>query len=328
MKKELDIVICLDKNFILGCGTLILSILKHNPETIFYFHLCAPSEDIDRINKKLICRIRELYNSDVCAFYLRSFESFERYRVLSVNLNKRRATQCARLLIGEIDNYHNRRILFIDSDVICISNIDLIFNINFCNTDIVAASKGESCKKTVCGYVCNGYYWAGLLIVDIEKWNDFNVGKKCIDFIISNNPVYQDQDALNVILNNKFKEIPSYWHYMWNKVDGTAFVHFPGSKPWDPWGYRNHPKISNLFRKYAKEFEPNVSKWISFKKNKDVLVNFNNYKTRFAFKWLAFLFLKKKKYLSFLIFYMKHLFVKVKQKGIIGLILLKSNTRT
>ena len=328
MSKVLDTVICFDRYFILGCGTLVLSMLKHNPNIKFVFHLCVPQCDVEIVRSEIILRIERLYSKKYCTFEITAFESLDGYKYLSSFLNKRRAAQCARLLIGEIKNYSSNRILFIDSDVICVSNIDLIFNLQFEHHSVIAATKGESSNKIVCGHNCNGYYWAGLLIVDIDKWKNEDIGKKCIDFILKYNPVYQDQDAINVVLNNRITEIDFNWHYMWNYVDETAFIHFPSSKPWEPWGYRKHPEISNIFRRYAKDFQPDVTKWITFKKSKDALINFNCYKARFALKWLAWLFYRKRNYKAFLYFYLKHLRVKIAQKGILGTLLFKSNTRS
>ena len=75
-------------------------------------------------------------------------------------------------------------------------------------------------------------------------------------------------------------------------------------------------------------FEPDVTQWISFKQDKDTLVNFNWFHARKAMKWLSKLFLKRGNYKAFIYFYWRHLQIKIKQKGIIGILLMKSNTRS
>ena len=326
--RTLDVVMCFDRSFILGSGALIVSMLKHNPDTKFYFHLCVDDADVKPIADKLVKRVNALAPTGACEFSIKPFGGFAGFKKLSNALNRRRATQCARLLLGEITDYHADRVLFIDADVLCLGRVDLIFDLEFVNGEIFAATQGQDGTVNVCGTPCDGYYWAGLLIVSISKWRAAKLGDRCIDFIVQKDPKFQDQDALNALTTGKIKALPPEWQAMWRPQVGTVLLHFPGSKPWDPWAFGKVKEATNLFRQYAKLFEPDVAKWLSFRADKDALINFNVYKTRHSMKWLALKMLKQRHFKGFIYFYFKHITSKVKQKGVIGTLIMRSNTRS
>ena len=109
----------------------------------------------------------------------------------------------------------------------------------------------------------------------------------------------------------------------------TLLLHYVSLKLWEPWNFNVSAPVLSAFRDYAKVFEPNVTKWVTFRRDKKALVNLSSYEnpeSRFASKWMYRRMLKRRKYYAFFCFLLLHIYIKIKHKGIIGLILLKSNT--
>lgn len=327
MKKvSLDVFLSMDSNFVFGAGTLIVSVIENNPNIFLAVHVLSSIADHDYIQKKFGDRINELYPNNF-SITLHTLEQFEKFTRISNVVNRRMAVQCGRLFLGDIKDFAGTTVLFIDADVVCCAPFLDMLEPDY-ESKVLLASASPA-KGDICGFSVNKQFWAGLMFVNKQTWNDFEVGEKCTQFICKYRPKYNDQDALNVVLNDNWKALPNEWQAMWHKPEEAAFVHYPAGKPWDPWVYNTADKDAvSLFRKYAKIFEPDVTKWISFKKEKDSLINYSKYSTRFATKWIAKRMLKRGHYFGFVYFMIQHYIVKVRQKGIIGLLLFRSNTRS
>ena len=318
---------CFDKNFIFGAGTLIVSILENNPDIYFYFHICVPDSEKSIVSTSL-AKLGDIYDSKHFALAFYSFEQFKGYDLIVKRVNKRMATQCVRLFLDQISNYHNDTVLYIDADIVCRKSFSGVFDISFSDDTIIAASSSPDFNIDVYGHNVESYFWSSLMLINLPQWRKNNVEKKSVEFVIKHKPKYPDQDALNVVLDKKWVPLVNDCQSFWKVTPESIFVHYVASKPWSPWIFGTKLEEINLFRKYAKIFEPNVAKWISFKKDKQVLINFSTYSARFATKWMAKLMFKRHCYKAAIYFYLQHLRVKIKQKGLLGIILLRSNTRS
>ena len=323
--KNVDVLLCFDKNFILATGALMTSILENNQDRFFYFHVCMPDADKKAVGAAL-SRLHSRYPQRFALLFY-SFESFNGYEQIAKSVNARMAAQCVRLFLGQIPHYHNDTIIYVDSDVICRRSLNELINTTF-DTPILATQSPDK-EIMVYGHKVRNYFWSGLMVVNVPLWQKQCIEEQAVDFVVKHKPKFPDQDALNVVLNNNWQALSNYdWHSMWEIKPDTIFLHYVAGKPWFPWHFKGKLNEVNLFRQYAKIFEPDVTKWISFRQDKKVFINLSVYSARFATKWMAKLMFKRRCYKAALYFYLRHLQVKVKQKGIIGIILLRSNSRT
>lgn len=324
----LELFISMDKNFIFGAGALLVSLHENNTNMKFRVHIVASKTDLPSIKKKLCSRIEGLYTK-IFEFELYSFENFGKFHQLNKALNRRMAIQCGRLLIGDIKKFTSDKVLFIDADIVCLGSIDALVNTKLSDEEIIVASPEYRKNCEICGHHVYRYFWGGVMLIDVNKWNALKIGDKCTDFVCKYKPKHNDQDAVNVILNRRWQAFPDNFQSIWNIHKDTVFLHYVAAKPWEPWHFYDINRDAvKVFRKYARIFEPNVSNWISFKHNKDTMINFNSYSPRFSSKWISRLMLKRGMYRGWIYFLIKHLIIKVCQKGLLGFFLMRSNTRT
>lgn len=99
----------------------------------------------------------------------------------------------------------------------------------------------------------NGYFGAGVLLINVDYWRKNNTQQKSLDFVLKNKEicVWHDQDALNKILNGTVKfchiKYNVYEHLYENEnnypalfnneikeaVENPIIIHFcSGRKPW------------------------------------------------------------------------------------------------
>ena len=324
-----DLLLCFDKNFIFGAGALLCSIAANNPLRNFCVHLSAPKTDLPIINDRLIARLKQLYTQ--FSFECYAFEDFSGYEKIASKVNARMAAQSVRVFASDLRNLHGRTLLYLDVDIICCGNIPDFSSISFQPEQVIWATDSEYGQMNIAGVHLDSYFFSGLMFINLQKWTELNIGKACTEFISTNRPKFPDQDALNVLLKGHWQRLPSDFHTMWTRTQNTVFVHYVAEKPWEPWNWqRFSSKINeiNLFRHYAKVFEPNVAKWLTFRQGKSALLNYTQFKERTAAKWMSKRMKKSGRYAAALYFYYRHIRAKIKQKGILGFLLCRSNTRS
>ncbi len=225
-----------------------------------------------------------------------------------------------------------RNLIYTDVDIICTGSLDYLADVDLGESPLGVIPNDptfQHIEEVKGGYRLNKYFGSGVMVFNLNKWSKTSLDEKCIEFIAKNRPRYPDQDALNVICDGLTFMLPKRYQEIWETKEDTVFVHYVGEKPWMPW-CKSSSKFPlheiNLFRKFAKIFEPNVGLWLSFNKDKDVLLNFANH--RKGTKWISKKLFKRGFTKAGLYFYARHLYIKVKQKGLIGTLLFRSNTRS
>ena len=326
--KNLHVILCIDSNFILGAGTLIASLLKNHDKCFFTFYIYTLKNEQDFISSQLFQRLDRLtYRNYELKFI--DFEHIYRFDELQKNVNKRELMCVGRLLAVDDCPLPNNedRVLYIDADMICVRpGIDKLYDIDL-GSKILAANP-SFCDDTLKRFniVRKSYFCAGILLINLKEWKNRDIGYKSMQFVLDKHPVLSDQDALNVTCEENIVFLDDKYSDSGLKND-TVIIHFAGVKPWAPWGFSKDIVSTNEFRRYCKLFEPNVTKWITFKKDKFALVNFSVCNARYATKWISKKFFKKGNIKAAIYFYWQHLVIKVRTKGIIGILLLKSNTK-
>ncbi len=329
-KYDLDILLTIDRNFVLGSGALIKSIEAHNPNLNLLFHVVVNSDDFDLIKQRLEARLGISQNCDL-RFY--QFEDIPLYGKLARSqLSRRKIACCVRLIAERIVATGADRLLYLDSDIVCLGSIDEFVHLDLGDFMFAATRWHEPGYKevldgkfTVIDPIC-----AGVMLINMTKWLGQLLDEKLVDFVIREDPKYTDQTALNVICAGDILFLPQRLDSFNHREQETVFLHYVAEKPWEPWNFSMDRKLLDPFRKYAQRFEPNVSRWISFRRNRESLVNFNsrrNPASRYATKWMARKMLGHGCIGAACYFLFMHIYYKIMNKGILGLLLLKSNSK-
>jgi lipopolysaccharide biosynthesis glycosyltransferase len=103
---------------------------------------------------------------------------------------------------------------------------------------IAAVPDLESTQIHIKGVADDSYFNAGVLIFNIEKWNELSLNEAVLN-LLQNGKTYefQDQDILNEAVNGSFYKLPGYLNGIPESLikDQGELIHFAGSsKPWMP----------------------------------------------------------------------------------------------
>lgn len=184
-----------------------------------------------------------------------------------------------RILIPRIlSNYH--RVLYLDCDIIILKDVAEIFREQLDNYYIGAVHNyvnyGHYNYLNKIGINPDDYFNSGVLLFNVDKWNELNLDKKCFELItVYKNLACPDQDILNLVCCDNVKYIYDGWNFMWQteigvttllpqylplykkQRDNMCIIHYTsGIKPWTHsdrkyasywWYYAQHTKLRKRF---------------------------------------------------------------------------------
>ncbi|WP_066752530.1 glycosyltransferase family 8 protein, partial [Proteus myxofaciens] len=242
----LHIAFAVDENYMMPAGVMISSIIKNNPTGHFYFHIFTTS-----IKKDDVVRLKKLENAH-CSLCIHFFEEnvfsklqTSEYFPISIYY---------RLVIPFSLQSITDRVLYLDSDMLCIGDIYSLKDIEF-NNNIIAAIPDEwisleyieelNLKKYTL------YFNSGFIYYNIPKWLSEDILVLFMKLINNKYYSYPDQDVLNIILQGKVEFLPRYYNKFFKKNEknidkSTILLHYVGpSKPW-----HSIDRAENLYKEY------------------------------------------------------------------------------
>lgn len=267
----------IDNNYARCMATSIASICMNNKECNFVFHIIG--YNLSENTKRKIELLAEKYCIEINIYEvnINFFKNLPVKEHIPVSTYFRLVFP---LLLKDVDTLY-----YIDADVVCLKNANEFFKIDLDNNIVGAVEdivRVGSKRNLALGLKDHIYFNAGVLIIDIKKWNDFNVLEKCLNKL-NENPkkfLYQDQDVLNLILTKKIKYLSKNFNCI--SISNIGFsdivlLHFANQpKPWnEKW---NLNIIYNTLTKDIYSFYENQTEW----KNEPLL---NKNTTKNIFKW-------------------------------------------
>lgn len=270
----MDIVTCLDKNFVMPTGVMLYSVCANNIESDIVFHLVV-DESVTEKDKIDLKETVTAFEGKSVLFYQLSSIKFKNFPALK---QQNRLTQATyyRLMLGEILPSSVHKVLYLDGDIVVRHSLHSLWETDL--TDIALAAS----PSALCGYIviynrlkipCHyGYFNAGVLLINLDYWRIHNVVNDFENFVKtrSKDILLHDQDVLNgvlfdkkIILPIRYNMIPGYlskrptYEYLRFEKEvlesrkDPIIIHYADCHPWkytrDP-----HPFASTFFKYQAK----------------------------------------------------------------------------
>ncbi len=197
----IEIGLCCDEGYSLGCGVCITSIFESNTNEKFRIHILTDglsNETTRRLEEtaKKYNQIIEIYKIDIsilnglkvcCHFTLMMY---------------------ARLLFPKVLDPSITKLLYLDCDIVVVGNIVELWNMEFADLACLAApalDANDIIRLNRIETYNHPYINSGVLLINITKWKENNYGDKCIEYIhdYPEKCWMPDQDAINAILYNE-----------------------------------------------------------------------------------------------------------------------------
>lgn len=283
---EIHIVSAIDKEYLQHFCVMVTSLAENHDKksSQLCLHLLH-----NNLNAKDLQYIEDLTNKNsiLLSVYFINNVILKGFRV---NQHLTLATYY-RVLISELLDNKIDKVIYLDSDIILKQDIlDLwMFNIENFAIGAVIDIYGEDRMLDLNISNSNGYFNAGILVMNLKKWRNERLGEKVIQYINENMDklTYLDQDALNAVLYKDWTPIPAKWNVQSNMfnvnsvirylslkelrkaINEPAIIHYTSASK--PWHVTNEHYYKNEYYEYLKKTV--FSNFMALKKQTSQLVN-------------------------------------------------------
>lgn len=248
-------------------------------------------------NKAIIDNLMVIHNIDV--------DQFASCKGWGIHASK---STYYRLLLSELLDPSIKEVLYLDVDTLVLKDIRALFDNTDLSNHVAAVVLDAETSNAYIDTIANiygsnekqcfplklsTYFNAGMLLINIDKWRQENIGLKCINLIKAGLP-FLDQDALNIAISDpliidgkwNFQTIALYAYeysfvknkllfresaqdfseiknsilesYILSSMDDPAIVHFTAFKPWQNHVNCSLKGVSYICNNYNFEF---IKKW-------------------------------------------------------------------
>lgn len=256
------IAFCVDNSYLRAMGAVVASIVANNPGQHFTFHILT--FEVSEEHQARIKQIEEIWNvsTELHLLDITSFQQFshflsQSYYSLSI---------FTRLVIPEVLQGRADRVLYLDADILCVGKLTELIDLDISNEiAAVVADAPVTTKRRVDALKLARaeYFNGGVLFINTEKWIANDITVHTLDVLLNHKSDlrFNDQDALNIVLNGRAKYLDQKWNVLYGLIgdlengvrhmkslDDPRFIHFAGAvKPWHDWCLH---ESRDLFFKY------------------------------------------------------------------------------
>ena len=242
--------------------------------------MCKEKKSLNHFNDKTDLEyIAKRYNNEI-TFYDIDEKKFKNFRTTE----QWNIATYFRLLLPELIDINVKRVLYVDCDIIFRGKIRELYNTDLEDNIIGAVEDHVLSPRISLNYSHDiypeyFYFNAGVLLIDLQKWREHMITKKCFDYLQKYKPMHLDQDTLNAVLQGRWKHLSYRYNFMSNfhsayfsKKDFVMdinkeypyypiIIHFTGTKPWnhasrspykvDFFKYQSMTKWKNMIPKHT-----------------------------------------------------------------------------
>lgn len=271
----MNIALITDENYIIPTGTAIASILQSNKRENFHFYI---------VTQKL-----SLASNSLLLSFIEPHKTRAQLEVITIDdddiadfpIRKGDHVSIAtyfRIYFQKIIPITENKLLFIDGDTLCLDSLFDFYNTNITNYSCAVVHDERNDEETNFTRLKykknNGYFNAGVMLINLDWWRKNSVMEKCLEYI-STEPdacLWHDQDALNHVLNGTVLWVDFRYNFTqgfyfdkkdmcidskyYSAIDcarkSPTIIHF--SSAYKPWHVEcNHP-LKKFYRAFYKQY--------------------------------------------------------------------------
>lgn len=237
MRKTIHVAFCIDNTFAIHLAVLIHSLGQHLDQCFkLECHI------LGRLNENNKLKLSALISRNIAIQFHDDFPDYKNIPISSLYKNRLNEVTYYRFAIPEV-LYNIDKVLFIDADMIAVGDISPLWSIEMGDAVVAVVSDHilgcDKEKQQERGISSGKYFNAGFMMMDLIKWRKNNISMNAMDLLVANNGFeHNDQDALNIVLENKALYLEYKWNaqpdYILKDLNITpVLVHFCGQeKPW------------------------------------------------------------------------------------------------
>lgn len=293
-RSTLQIVTAADGNYTVPVTVMLYSLLE-NLKKATPIEVTVLTNDLPVSARKQLKNLVRAYENAAIGFVPVDADHFERLGTQTAYIS---TTTYLRFAVPDLLPIYIEKALYLDADMIILKDISPLWDIDLegCGVGAVPDRSEDIWVEYWSALCCRRlqvdpdipYFNAGLLLMNLDVWRKQNIADACFRFMQKNpeQVVFDDQDALNFVLQNNWKPLDLKWNVTTvcyqdevqkrivgkpaaSQVKDPCIVHFTNKeKPWqlndtharkkdfmDYWAKFSWPRVFNL----RTELDPNRS---------------------------------------------------------------------
>lgn len=223
-----------DDRFVKGMGVLMLSLLARNPDAHFVFHVF-----FGHVSDANLARLETIARDHGCQIRMYPL----RPDAFASLITPGRYTHAIfyRLLLAHAVAGETERVLYLDSDMICVGDLRPVFALDLQGK--VAGVVGVAERPVALQH--DFYFNSGMILMDVARWVAEQVSERTLAVLAAPPHAlrFPDQDALNIVLDGQVLALDTKWNCLQDLgsapqpvQDDAVILHFAGEhKAWSAW---------------------------------------------------------------------------------------------
>lgn len=273
MKAELpiQIVCCIDNNFVMQYMSMIVSMRINNPHDVFFIHLFGNNLKEDVVSS--VMSFTQSQNMEIKVYDIDVSHLSDSFPQMDNHISLATYMRC---FVADYLPANLNKILYLDCDILVLSRLRSLWEEDLgeasvlCVEDMWALHENNPERL---GYPMSySYFNAGVLVINLDFWRSHNITQKSLQFLSLRSEIltFHDQDILNYLLHDtkrfvcpKYNMQDGFYRrrrkymrkvlaneadlWLWNPV----IVHFTGGKK--PWHYKSYHPLKSVYRTYLEK---------------------------------------------------------------------------
>ena len=260
-ERAVNIVFGVDAPFVPIMGVCMTSLIKNNPAQKFSFHVF-----LDEIEMRDEIKLAELCKQSPAAQIILYFLPTDLYKEFYLEGDYTRAI-FYRIAAADFLSESLNKVIYMDSDMICLKPLDELFNLPLEKIFLAAAVDpgivNTAIHKNAFGFSADyRYFNTGLLCLNLDFWRREKISAQMLEILSHGEYPFPDQDAMNLVAdrnNYPVKYLSDRYNHFF-RIDGVeqpmredvVIQHFTGQlKPWQPWCQSPLKKIYEAYQEIS-----------------------------------------------------------------------------
>jgi len=196
---EINITMSTDDNYCMHACSLIMSILENSGKDYYKFYIFYSNSGLSKRNRDYLIKF---FKDNNCKLI---FKEIDKEIFSGLTCPIAHISEAANYRIASFEMIPEDRVIYLDLDMIVLSDIKKLFNFKIGNSVLGAVS-----DYAMGLFSRRKYFNSGMLLVDLKKWREQKYSEKVISYMRNNDGLLgcPDQDALNYVLKNDWVSLP------------------------------------------------------------------------------------------------------------------------
>jgi len=237
----IHLAIAFDRNYLRPFFALLASVFAHNNGESIHIHAIATEVDADSI------KAIEQYvatHAGTISFYNITDERVQDF----VTMSTWTKAVYYRLYFPLLLPPAVKRLLYLDTDTLVVSNLNALFNTPLDGKPVGAVDDNYVSVQPLLGIVTPGEYFnSGVLLIDMDLWRAQRVSEHTMEYLLKfpERIRFVDQCGLNAVLQGNWKKLDEGANFIYSKIPGDmphkavkrmlpqlTVIHFTLERPW------------------------------------------------------------------------------------------------